>query len=610
MKARLGLVATGIVFAIYGLVAVIADVPRAWGGQLVSDQATYYLIGHSIAADGDLAYRQEDLRRYLNEIPSGPNGMFLKRGRTLAGEPDPDPTRLFFAKSFMYPLAAAPFVWALGTNGFLFFNAVLLSLTLLCAYAFLALRSPPGTALLLAGAFLFASVTPAYTFWIMPELFNFSLGVFAIFLWLYKHVARETNRPVAAWLTHPATDVAAAVLLGIATFSKPTNVLLAGPMIVWYFFNRQIWRGFWLGVTVVAVAVAFFGWNAAATGEWNYQGGERATFYNLDGKPFPFERDGVGFEVGDERSRSEGEVGNEFAAHVFWPNLRDNLAYFFVGRYAGVIPYFFPAALALLVMLMTPRRRALWQWLVFAAVMLQMFVFIIQQPYTYFGSAGALGNRYFLPGYGAALFLLPAWRSPLLALLPWLVGGLFVGKVVISPFYFSAHPSFAAKQGPLRLLPAELTNLNDLPINTERNRVRVIYGGIGPDDPQFQVYHFDDNAYLPESDRSFWVRGEARAEMVFRDEVPHRVLSLTLSCGPVPTTATIVTAAETQTVTVTPGAKTQIRVNLGDPFIYYRYDAPTYVWKISIASSTGFTPPPASGDTRYLGVRVTPMIVK
>jgi hypothetical protein len=51
-------------------------------------------------------------------------------------------------------------------------------------------------------------------------------------------------------------------------------------------------------------------------------------------------------------------------------------------------------------------------------------------------------------------------------------------------------------------------------------------------------------------------------------------------------------------------------MSLGEPFLYYRYDEPLYEWKISITSSTGFTPPPASGDTRYLGVRVTPMIVR
>jgi hypothetical protein len=33
--------------------------------------------------------------------------------------PDPDTGRLYYGKSFMYPLVAAPFVWLWGTSGFL-----------------------------------------------------------------------------------------------------------------------------------------------------------------------------------------------------------------------------------------------------------------------------------------------------------------------------------------------------------------------------------------------------------------------------------------------------------------------------------------------------------
>jgi hypothetical protein len=211
-------------------------------------------------------------------------------------------------------------------------------------------------------------------------------------------------------------------------------------------------------------------------------------------------------------------VGTEYLPHVFFPNLRDNLGYFFVGRYGGMVAYFFPAVVALAALLVRPRRRAAWEWLIFAAVIAQMLFFIVQQPYTYMGSGGALGNRYFLPGYGAAMFLLPAWRRPWLALLPAVVGSVFMGKILISPFYYSAHPSHAAKQGPLRALPPELTNTNDLPINTESNRVAVWYGGIDKD-PRFQVYHFDDNAYLPEGDGSLWIRGESRAEMLIKSDV-------------------------------------------------------------------------------------------
>ena len=58
-------------------------------------------------------------------------------------QPDPDPARLYYGKSYIYPLVAAPFVWLFGTNGFLVFHAVLLALVTLAAYLFLNARSSP-----------------------------------------------------------------------------------------------------------------------------------------------------------------------------------------------------------------------------------------------------------------------------------------------------------------------------------------------------------------------------------------------------------------------------------------------------------------------------------
>ena len=54
------------------------DFPRAAIG-IQSDEATYYMMGHSLAEDGDLTYRREDLVRVWREFPSGPTGVFLKQ---------------------------------------------------------------------------------------------------------------------------------------------------------------------------------------------------------------------------------------------------------------------------------------------------------------------------------------------------------------------------------------------------------------------------------------------------------------------------------------------------------------------------------------------------
>ena len=62
--------------------------------------------------------------------------------------PDAARGRLYYGKSYIYPLFAAPFVWLIGTTGFLVFHALLLTLNFALAYRFLAARgsspaSPP-----------------------------------------------------------------------------------------------------------------------------------------------------------------------------------------------------------------------------------------------------------------------------------------------------------------------------------------------------------------------------------------------------------------------------------------------------------------------------------
>jgi hypothetical protein len=59
-----------------------------------------------------------------------------------------------------------------------------------------------------------------------------------------------------------------------------------------------------------------------------------------------------------------------------------------------------------------------------------------------------------------------------------------------------------------------------------------------------------------------------------------------------------------------PGASQTLSFALQPGFPYKKdREVPARVWVISIASSTGFTPPPSpSGDTRFLGVLVRPMM--
>ena len=129
------------------------DLPKTKLG-FQGDEATYYSLGHSLARDLDFTFERRDLVRVWEDFP-GPEGIFLKRGKTVdlqrtgnfpyvrtVRTPDPRPDRLYYGKSYLYPLIAAPFVRAFGTNGFLVLHAVLMTLDILAAYTFLRARPP------------------------------------------------------------------------------------------------------------------------------------------------------------------------------------------------------------------------------------------------------------------------------------------------------------------------------------------------------------------------------------------------------------------------------------------------------------------------------------
>jgi len=541
----------------------------------------------------------------------------------IKGDPDPDKTRLLFGKSFIYPLFAAPFVSVFDLNGFLWFNALLLAGTFLASYTFVGARSGTIVSLALASAFVFATVVPVYYAWMMPELFNFTLGVLAYFCWLYKYVgAPVPSRPRTAWLRGAWGDVLAAVILGIATYSKVTNLLLFAPIPLWFVLKRDWHRVVIISTLFGATVGGLFAANVAVSGDWNYQGGLRRTFYQNNGnlgRAYPFQQPGVGFEAGKDMGRNDSLFDVLMDHDLFWPNLRSNIKYFVVGRYGGLLPYFFPAVLATLMFLFARGRRELWQWFVLAAVVLHIAVFILSQPYTYLGSGGSIGNRYFMGAYGLSLFLFPPIRTMAVPMLAWAVGATFVGKMVLHPFVSSLEPFQPAKNGLLRILPIELTNLLGLPVMTQGFRVRLWYGDTGAGDRGFQVFHFDDNAYLPEEGhKSFWIRGKSRAEMVFKTDtaVHYRIVNLHLTAGAVATDVTVTLNGKTSRVSLTPGQELDLRLPLGSPFVYGFNKMETgevnWLWVISIESSNGFTPPaPVDGsraDVRYLGVLVKPTV--
>ena len=463
---------------------------RARRSGIQSDEATYYMMGHSLAEDGDLTYRREDLVRVWREFPSGPTGRVPEEGtddRALRPDAaaavllDRDPRR-----HRSEPLLLRQVVRLSAVRGAV--RAAVRHERLSGAPRAAAGARPPSAATCssrarmrpavaatLAGAFVMASVVPVYFVWITPELFNFTLGVLAYFCWLYKEVARRSRpRAGARWLFRPRSDVVAALLLGLATFSKVSNALHVSA-------DRHLaCCGGGDGARRSRRRVAFARrarsvcspstWRSPVSGTIRAAGSQHVRLR-------------VSAPDADVRVRGRGAEGAQRGARrrssstgrVFWTNLTHNLGYIFVGRYAGIVPYFFPAAFAILAFLAAPRRRPMWQWLVLCGGLAQLLFFCIGTPYTWLGGGGSVGNRYFMGAYGAFLFLLPPISSVGMAVVPWIVGGLFVAPLVLNPFVASFYPGSYAAHGPFRMLPVELTLVYDWPINTDRlARARVV----------------------------------------------------------------------------------------------------------------------------------------
>src|SRR3954447_17024490 len=238
----------GAVLLVIALAAALSvDVVKTGFG-LKGDEATYVSMALSLAYDHDLTYERRDLDRFFGLYRSGPDGIFLKKGKRLRVRTDAHPPfvhtiktadnqtgRLYFAKALLYPIVAAPFVRLLGLNGFLVLHVLLLFGVGVCGYRFLAARSAPGPSLLFTLAFIGASCVPVYTVFLAPEIFHFALIFFAYFLWLDKEVRPDAPR----WRRRRGSALAAAVLLGAATYSKPNHALLVVPVVIWLWWRRR-----------------------------------------------------------------------------------------------------------------------------------------------------------------------------------------------------------------------------------------------------------------------------------------------------------------------------------------------------------------------------------
>ena len=582
--------------------AMSVDVVRAGYG-VKSDEATYVGMALSMAYDRDLTYERRDLERFWGLYKQGPEGIFLKRGKEIRLRlnasppflhmtrfPDRRTDRLYFGKAMIYSVAAAPFVRLLGMNGFLVFHAVLLFLVCACGYRFLAARSRPGPALAFTLAFVGAAVVPVYAVFLMSDIFNFAVVFIAYFIWLYKEVATPRSR----FLKGDWSDCLAAALLGVATYSKPTHAALIAPLVLLLWRRKRLWKGLVAGIVFTLVAGGLFGVNALVTGEFNYQGGDRKTFY--ESFPFDSSRD-VWSENQNLVSTNDSDAASVLAPSEFVGRLAHNVEYFLIGRHFGFVPYFFPGVVALLGWVFSWGRFQAWRVLTLSCLCVATLLLLILAPYTWSGGGGPPGNRYFLSLYPVLFFLMPPVSSAWPPLLAWIGGALFTAKILMNPFVSAKNTWEIAEHGAARRLPVELTMANDLPLRLAQPlRGRIPYGH----DPTVLLYFLDRHAFPPEPP-GMWIAGDGRADVIVRSENPIHHLAVTAE-SPIGTILTISAGAGASKIPIVPGKSIAFDV----PASGVR-GLNSYAYLLSAQSSEGFTPhlqDPHSGDNRNLGVLI------
>lgn len=634
-------------YASYGLIALFgvallglclrSDPPKLAEGRFFSDGATYYSMTWSLVGDFDLEYTAGDLARVKREYPDGPSGIFLKRasgGFEFDGEApwirrvEPGENRIYFGKAMTYPVLAAPFVAAFGTRGFLVLNALCLLIAWGCAFGEIRTRSSDLKAAVVSFILICATIAPLYIFWIQPELLNLALVALALLAW-------RRDLPVAS-----------AILFGIAAYTKPTHILMAAPLGMAPLFaaglsaRQKALEVLRRGAVMIGCAVGLFGVNTIVTGEWNYQGGERKTF----GFEFPFDR-------GELRDITFGNAGEWMTTMKLGPLVEGqaeargagiaqapveleqmfvaNLADFWLGRYAGMAPYYAPAFVALIFFLLVgPREKE--GWFAIAALLLFFFVSIriLPGPTNWYGGGGTVGNRYFMAALPLAMIYLPRGREVLTGLLGLALSVTFLLPAWVRPVEHSLHPSRLASppDGPLTYLRAEKAMLNDLSFCTDAWRKKQPFDDVEGDPPLhrpgahhgYWLYFPDDGTFgrerIPdlfhkdgEPVEGFRVKRGGSTEVLLRANEPIDWIDVTLVGMKTIDDIEIFAGASSERALVAGLGSVRLRVFPGAPVMYYDsfvYSVKVQSRGVAVGLAADFNP--AEHTMIRLALKVTP----
>jgi len=485
------------IFTAFFSYSVLVDFPqRQWHG-FFSDEAAYYSIIQSIAHDFDVEYTEKDIYRIKKDFGI-PQGIFLKKGKD---------GKIYFSKSFIYPLCASMFYKFFNVNGIFIFHSLLLLLILYFGYLLGKKYYKQNTAIVYILLFVFGSIACVYFFWITADFFNFSV-VFLSYLIFFYYKEKNSLYPI----------ITSSFLLGVAAFSKPPNLFLVLPLLYIIVFRKKSFKKFVVfSLFFILPVLLLFGSYYLSTGDWNYMGGERKSFYNR----FPLEQKNYTFEnIGIKMSSS-----NYWDRYFITPKIFFlNFIYFFVGRYTGTFIYLLPGMIFLLIFLFR-REKNLLKYLIIITFFIEVFFHIIVIPDNYFGGAGSLGNRYALNFYPLLFFLFPLKIDLKKLYITGIASLILLVPALVDPLFYSTYAGELSKTPVLNKFPPELTQIKSIPTNTNPY-------AFGKKLINSNIYILNNNFHKVREDRGLFIRSEGKIEFVLETFDKYRNLELKLRNNP------------------------------------------------------------------------------
>jgi hypothetical protein len=125
------------------------------------------------------------------------------------------------------------------------------------------------------------------------------------------------------------------------------------------------------------------------------------------------------------------------------------------------------------------------------------------------------------------------------------------------------------------------------------------------------LYEMDENAFLPEQQKRFWVAGAAQAEMILRTDRSIDKATLSLRSG-VTNHVTVTLGRAHASIDLQAGGDGTIILEPGPGSLFYAEGRASRAYNFVVTTTNGFVPAetdPKSSDKRYLGVFIEPHLI-